>query len=178
VTRRSLTLTLLGLAAGLVAALSLAAPAAAATPCWKQLINDWYDGRVDKTYPAHCYQEARKHIPRDAIEYSDLPEDLDRALAAALGGGGSAGPNTPVRPGPGIGRNVEAAGTASDPVEGDDKTLLDRLAPANAESIPIPLLVLAGLALLLLAAAAASFVARRMHARRVPATPVTRKPPA
>ena len=43
------------------------------------------------------------------------------------------------------------------------------LSPDTADSIPVPLLVLAGLALLLMAAAFVSFVTRRVQAKR--ATP-------
>ena len=25
-------------------------------PCWKVLINDWYDGRIDGIYEIHCYR--------------------------------------------------------------------------------------------------------------------------
>ena len=33
--------------------------------CSKALVHDWLvDGRVDKTYPVHCYREALKTIPR------------------------------------------------------------------------------------------------------------------
>ena len=32
-----------------------AAPAAAAPPpCWKTLLNDWYDGSIDYVYPIPC----------------------------------------------------------------------------------------------------------------------------
>ena len=158
-----------------VAVLGVAVPAANATkPCWRQLIDDWYDGRIDKTYPVSCYREAQKHIPTDAAQYSSLPDDLDRALQSAIAGGGPTDPDTPITAG-GAGRREVApkdadtsTGTPQTLGDGDDKTLLDRLAPANADSVPIPLLVLAGLALLLLAAAAASFVARWVQARRSP----------
>lgn len=179
--RRTLPTLLCALVA-CVAVLGVGAPAASAkTPCWRQLINDWYDGRIDKTYPVHCYREAQKHIPTDAAAYSSLPEDLDRALQAALTGAGpgsGAGPNTPV-PAGGAGRSVKPEGSGSSTVAaGDDKGLLDLFRPSNADSVPIPLLVLAGLAMLLLAAAAASFIARRIQGRRVPASvpPGLRRP--
>ncbi len=47
--------------------------------------------------------------------------------------------------------------------------LAKKLGPSTADSIPIPLLVLGGLAFTLMAAAGVSFLARRMQARR--ATP-------
>jgi hypothetical protein len=180
-TRRALPIVVCALVA-CVAVLGVAAPAASAkTPCWKQLINDWYDGRIDKSYPVHCYREAQRHVPTDAQAYSSLPEDLDRALQATLTAGGpgdGAGPNTPV-PAGGAGRSIKPKNSPTTAVAGsDDKGLLDAFRPSNADSVPIPLLVLAGLALLLLAAAAASFIARRVQGRRVPASipPSSRRP--
>ena len=170
--RRSLPLFLCAAAVACVAVLGVTVPAAnAAKPCWRQLIDDWYDGRIDKTYPASCYREAQKHVPTDAATYSSLPDDLDRALQGVIAGGGPVDPDTPV-PAGGSGRRIAQSGgdgTSQTLPGSDDKTsLLDKLAPANADSIPIPLLVLAGLALLLLAAAAASFIARWVQARRAP----------
>ena len=50
---------------------AFAAPAqAAAAPCWKLLITDWYDGTIDKAYPIPCYQQAIDHLPTDAQLYS------------------------------------------------------------------------------------------------------------
>src|SRR5213082_2212942 len=49
--------------------------------CSEALIHDWYvDGRVDKTYPVHCYREALKDIPEDQLIYGTLRDDLTRAL--------------------------------------------------------------------------------------------------
>ena len=81
-------LILLALAAAVGAALGVGAqPAQARTmsTCSKALIHDWYvDGRVDKTYPVHCYREALKQIPEDQIIYGTLREDLNRALQATI----------------------------------------------------------------------------------------------
>ena len=175
----------------LVAALgAFSAPsAAAATPCWKQLINDWYDGRIDKTYPVSCYRAAIKNLPEDVRSYSEAREDIERALLAAIreseqSGEGPLGPSDPVPPEPApTGTNGETSTTTpgldpEDEGEGeaaplpgggdpDEGGILEPFRPANADSVPIPLLVLAGLALLLLAAAGAGFVARRIQARRV-----------
>jgi hypothetical protein len=52
------------------------------------------------------------------------------------------------------------------PPKGFFPRLLDFLGPNNADSIPLPLLFLAGLALVLTAAGAAGMVTRRLHARR------------
>ena len=49
---------------GARAALLAAAPASAAPSCARQVIDDWYeDGRVDRTYPLHCYDDAIEALP-------------------------------------------------------------------------------------------------------------------
>jgi hypothetical protein len=193
--RRSLILLVLLAAVAGVA--SGPEPAAAATkPCWKRLINDWFDGRIDNVYPVKCYREAIKHLPEDVESYSDAREDIERALLSAIRkSGGSLGPNDPVpaqknsRPNtgtnetstePGGGNDGETETNAlpsggNDPGGGNDG-VLGAVKPANADSVPIPLLVLAGLALVLLAAASAGFAARRIQARRVRVSPVEHDP--
>ena len=61
--------------------LLLAGPAQAAPPCWKPLINDWYDSSIDGRYPIPCYQQAVGHLPTDARLYSSAKEDILRAMA-------------------------------------------------------------------------------------------------
>src|SRR6266508_469999 len=61
---RLLRLLVLGVVA-LAAALAAGGPAYAAAPCWKTLINDWYDGRIDRVYRVGCYREALAHMPED-----------------------------------------------------------------------------------------------------------------
>ena len=179
-------IALIALAAGLgaVGALAAAPPAdAKAAPCWKRLLDDWVvDARVDKTYPASCYRDAVKHLPRDLEEYSSVREDLERALnsAARSNGGDPPGmipPSTERRasaplPGVEIDEGVAA--------ESADESLFDTLLPraTGADTVPLPLLVLAGLALLLLAAAAVSFAARRVQAHRVRVSGPRGGPPA
>ena len=85
--RFSKPLILLALAAAIAAALGAAQPAQARSmsTCSKALIHDWYvDGRVDKTYPVHCYREALKQIPEDQVIYGTLRQDLTRALQSAI----------------------------------------------------------------------------------------------
>jgi hypothetical protein len=81
-------LILLALAAAITAAIGVGArPAEARTMsiCSRALIHDWYvDGRVDKTYPVHCYRDALKQIPEDQIIYGTLRDDLNRALQATI----------------------------------------------------------------------------------------------
>jgi hypothetical protein len=161
-----------------VAAAAVAPPASAAAPCWKRLVNDWYDGRIDKTYPISCYQDAIRNLPRDVDEYSSAREDIQRALAQEIrrqneppdeepptqttGGGGVAPPNDS-GPGP-TGEESKAEPTPEQ--SGAIAETLKSFRPEDAESVPLPLIVLAGLAGLLLAGAGASYLARRYQSRR------------
>lgn len=139
--------------------------------CSQALIHDWYvDGRVDKTYPVHCYREALRDIPEDQIIYGTLRDDLTRALQAVIRDhNGDVGPNTPVPGAPGGGDG--SGGSSGNGNDGLFTRLARALGPDTADSIPIPLLVLGGLALLLMAAAAVSFIARRMQEKKAAADP-------
>lgn len=88
--RRPIQILLLALSAA-AAALVMAGPAAAKTPCWQTLIDDWYDGRIDSVYPVACYRQALEHMPEDVAQYSTLEDDINRALAAVIASGKSGG---------------------------------------------------------------------------------------
>jgi hypothetical protein len=68
---------LIALVAALAAAVS---PAAATKPCWQRLIDDYSDGRIDRTYPVACYNQALAHLPEDVRVYSTAEDDIHRAL--------------------------------------------------------------------------------------------------
>ena len=147
-TRLLKTIALAGL---LAAALGVSAgTASAATPCWKTLINDWYDGHIDHTYPIPCYRQALSHLPEDVSTYSSARDDINQAMQLALAGKGpsSGGPSHP--------RGNGAVGK-----------LVKNIGPKSADSFPVPLIVLGAIALLLMAAGSAGYLARKMHARRV-----------
>ena len=150
-----------------------APPAAAKTPCWRQVINDWVDNeQIDDTYPLHCYGDAIKHIPLDLRQYSSIVEDIQAArqqlvrsrekvrVTSSVKPRNTGGASNPLR-------NPRAA-KAAEPRRGLFSATFDKVGPRNADSVPLPLLILAGLALLLIAAGAAGLVARRLRARKVP----------
>lgn len=141
--------------------------------CSDALIHDWYvDGRVDKTYPVHCYREALREIPEDQLIYGTLRDDLNRALQSAIRKhNGKVGPNTPVPPLGGGGGPFPPGGGGGGKGGGFFHWLAGKLGPSTADTIPIPLLVLGGLALMLMLAAAVSFFARRVQARRAATDP-------
>ncbi len=88
--KRALQTALLVLVAT-AGALLLAGTATAKEPCWKTLIDDWYDGRIDNVYPVPCYRAALEHMPEDVAQYSTLGDDINRALQAAIAAQGSNG---------------------------------------------------------------------------------------
>jgi hypothetical protein len=155
------------------AAATFGVSTAHASACSSALIRDWYnDGRIDGTYPVHCYREALKDIPEDQLVYGTLRDDLNRALLATFRDhNGNVGPMTMV-PGDGDGGSSSGDGSASGKHdEGFFHWLAKNIGPSNADSVPVPLLVLGGLALALIAAAAVSFFARRYQARKAASDP-------
>jgi hypothetical protein len=158
---------LTAIVAGLVLA-ALASPAAASTPCWKKVLNDWSKGRAIGVYPLHCYRDAIRNLPEDLRDYSSAADDIQAALQAQiakrgtrtpqLDGGGSKGNSK------GSDRAGSATGTRPDPSV--YRRAIDNLGTSNADSLPIPLLVLAALGGSLLALAATMTAAKRIRALR------------
>ena len=162
--------------ATLVAMLLAAAPATAAPSCARQVIDDWYDdGRVDRTYPLHCYDDAIEALPPDVRDYSSAKEDIQRALQARMRGeasppattdpspGGSGGGTTTTKP-----PKNQTTTDVSDPKNENPPEAAGQVDSDSASSVPIPLLVLAGLALLLIAGGSAGYFIRRYQARNNP----------
>jgi hypothetical protein len=157
-----------------LALLASAGPAAAKS-CGAKVIDDWFDGRIDGTYPLHCYDDAIEQLPRDVRDYSSAKEDIERALQARLRGETTPPNSDP----PGTATTDEdntdttevvapGGNGPSGPGRGDDPEAGPPGPPAeNASSVPLPLLLLAGLALLLVAGGAAGYIVRRVQARRV-----------
>ena len=146
------------------------APAQAATPCWKLLLNDWYDGRIDQTYSVHCYKDALKHLPADVQTYSSAHDDILRALQTAIAkqqkSNKPVGENTPVPPsGSGSGSGGSGTTTTTGGNQGNDG-LAGAVSADDPSSVPLPLVILGGLALLLVAAGAAGLIVKRIQARR------------
>ncbi len=165
--------------AALLVSLTLGVSSAAAgtTPCWKSLLNDYFrDGRIDQTYQLKCYNQALSHLDEDTVIYGSAVKDIKRALASATfgfnkndPGGGGPGPNSLLPP-PGGGT------PPSKHNENFFQRLANAIGPGNATSIPLPLLILAGVGLLLVLAAGASYAARRIQARRMRPQPATAPP--
>jgi hypothetical protein len=144
-----------------LAALSVGASAAAAkTACWRQILNEWVDNRqIASTYPLGCYREAIQHVPEDLRVYTDIEEAINSARQQAVRNQNLREP-TGAQPG--------EADRRRDPDADLFTQGFDKLGPNNADSMPLPLLILGGLALLLIAAGAAGLISRRIRGRRVP----------
>ena len=164
----------------LAAAVARPVPATAATPCWKALLNDWYDGRIDNTYPLHCYSEALTHLPADVQTYSSAHDDILRALQNAKAelrrNGTKVTPNTPVppagKPGRSGGGKTTSTGTTTTtqapgrkPPGGGLPSVADKVNHSGPSSVPLPLIVLGALALLLVAAGGIGLLAKRRQGR-------------
>ena len=161
------------------AALLATAPAASAKAktCGEKVVDDWYgDGRVDEVFPTHCYLDAIRSLPVDVKDYSNAEEDIRRALAYARQHKSDPGPTGGPAPTDTGGSVAEPPTT--DPVDdptvptvttdgpGSDTLATPGVDTSGPSSVPIPLLILGGLALLLLAAGAAGYLSRRAQARR------------
>jgi hypothetical protein len=194
---RLTTLTALAATLAVLVAIPAASAAPAETSvatkgCWLEVINDWLDNnRVDKTYPTPCYTQAIQQLNRypDVQNYSSAADDIHRALLSVIhdrgtgggtgggtgkgggtgggtgkGGGGSGGSGGASAGSGGGSGSSSGSGSASNPIE----NVFNSGRPSNAQSVPLPLLVLGGLAALLLLSAIGTWVARRVQARRGP----------
>jgi hypothetical protein len=179
------------LAAGLAATVVGSAQAAprtlqqATNTCWRDVVNDWiqHQPNVVGTYPIPCYTQAIQHLNQypDVAGYSSAPDDIHRALLAAIrndrgdgggSGGSSSGPSGGSTP-PTSGNPSDSGSPSSDSGSGG---LLGLFGAHDATSIPLPLIILGSLAILLALAALATWLARRFQTRRpAPAPAVSRR---
>jgi len=165
-----------------VATASPAATQTATDTCWKDVVNDWLNNHpnLKGSYAIPCYTQAIQHLSSypDISQYSTAIDDIHRALLIALhqdrGGGpgsftGSSG--GPSSNGPGSSSTLGATKQTKSHNRGIISRISKDLGPGNAQSIPLPLLVLGGFAVLLLLTALVTWLLRRMQARRGDGTP-------
>ena len=165
-----------------IATASPAATQTATDTCWKDVVNDWLNNQpnLKGSYAIPCYTQAIQHLSSypDISQYSTAIDDIHRALLIALhqdrGGGpgsftGSSG--GPSSNGPGSSSTLGATKQTKSHNRGIISRISKDLGPGNAQSIPLPLLVLGGFAVLLLLTALVTWLLRRMQARRGNGTP-------
>ncbi|HXR11854.1 MAG TPA: hypothetical protein VN770_06140 [Gaiellaceae bacterium] len=192
-TRRRARLVLVAsAAAAALALLAAGAPVASAAPaattqatskCWLQVVNDWlHHGKVTGYYAIPCYTQAIQNLSAypDISQYSSAIDDIKQALQAALHqdrgngfptGGNSSGGNSSGGGAIGGGGSSSGGSTPGGHGQGVLAQLAHDIGPGNAQSIPLPLLVLGGLGLLLLLTAAATWFTRRLQSRRMTPAP-------
>jgi hypothetical protein len=150
----------IGAALAAMATLAFGAAPASAKSCGNAIIQDWYkDSSIDGQYSARCYREALSRVSDQMRMYSDLPEQLERGLRAALQREATSGRLSATH-------TIRSGRTPASHNSGPIQRVLGELGPDRADSIPIPLLILAGVAFLLIAAGATSVIVRRVHGRR------------
>ncbi len=180
--RRLCLLAVLALAA--LGSLLVSAGPALAASCGKQVVDDWYDnGRVDKIYPLSCYREAIRILPTDVLDYSNAKQEIGRALAYAKQGKQDPGAkpatattettptSTETSPSQTTPDRTQTTETTPEPdtTETDTTSVTEAggdVDTSGPSSVPVPLIVLGGLAVLLLAAGSAGYLARRSSGRK------------
>ena len=155
--------------------LATASPALAAKsqPCWKQVINDWsQDGSIDGAYSAKCIEEALDRVPEDIRAYSDFEEQAKAARLAAARSLQSSGGSDNADEGQSGSEDEAAPIKPREPDTGPkDETLIQSALGTNgnnADSVPLPLLILLGLAGALIIAGGVGLGARKLRAHRPP----------
>ena len=145
------------------------AVAASKKTCGEQVVEDWYKhhNNISKIYPLHCYRDAINDLETDLRIYSGAEEDIRRALLYAQrnlpdpGPKGNSGTGSRPRAGAGSGRDLDN-GSAQRIEQGSELGVNT----AGPSAIPIPVIVLAGVAGLLLVLGGAGYLTRRVAARR------------
>jgi hypothetical protein len=164
----------------------LFAPAAALADCGTSIIDQYLNsGTVSGNYSQACYKSALKQIPTDADLYTDIRASITAAMAGAGGGSGGSGgqqglvapgTTTPKKPKPKpstTDAGTTDAGTTTDllpvaPGSTDDGLVgnaLKNIGPKHADEVPLPVIILGGLAALLILAGAGGLIAQRRSRR-------------
>ena len=140
----------------IVAAAFARPDSARAGPCADRVIVDSTDGRVDGVYELRCYGDALDDLPEDVRAYSSAEDVISRALYARVAAVTAKAAKQPKRRPPAAAAASRRAGAGSQPA-----------AAELPRSFPVPIVLLAALALLIGCAASGSLVSRRLGARRL-----------
>ena len=161
---------LLALLVGL-AVLPSQAAAAKTKPCWERVIDDWLaDGNINGRYSIKCYQQALQNVQEDLRDYSNITDVIAAAMQRTL-----------AKPAGGKGEGSGGSGTDSGEQANGEKPrqlqslqspyrrTINSLGTTSSDSLPIPLLVLAGLGTALLLSAGGLAAHKRLRAPKTPA---------
>jgi hypothetical protein len=171
----------------ITACVLLVAPAAAFADCGTSVIDDYLsDGTISGNYSQACYKSALGQIPTDADLYTDIRASITAAMrgSGSSGSGGSGGSSNVVAPGTTTTKPKPKPKTATTDAGTTDGTTTDALpvtpgttnsgivgqalndiGPKHADEIPMPVIILGGLAALLILAGAGGLIAQRRSRR-------------
>ena len=146
----------LALLAALTVAVGVPARAAAKSkPCWEKVIDDYNDDeQIEGHYSVKCYRQALANLPGDLSNYSPIGDEIRAAMLAAIGG----------KHGKGGGPSDNATKDAH-PSQGLISRILGAFGANGAHKMPLPLVLLAVLAIVVGVAAAYPRLARRLRTR-------------
>ena len=139
----------------------MATPARASqSECGREIIDEWVRSEtVSSGYELHCYREAIALVPNDLRDYSSIVDDILAARQRAsrknsrfLTGSGS----------------QQAQQAQAKPGKGLFQEAFDTVNARSVDTVPLPLLILAGLSVALITAGGAGLVTRRVKARKIP----------
>ena len=177
----------------------LVAPAAAFADCGTTVIDDYLkDGTISGNYPQSCYKAALKEIPTDADIYTDVRASIIAAMnggSSNSGGGTQNATNQPgattSKPKPKPKPITTDAGTPTDGTTTDllpvvagttDSGIVGQalkdIGPKHADEVPVPVIILGGLAALLILAGAGGLIAQRRSRRGLGDDPQSDAPTA
>jgi hypothetical protein len=168
-------LSVAALAAVVVSVLAVAVSpsvARAAEPCWQRVLDDWTkDGKIDGQYSPRCLRQAIKNTPEDLRDYSSIDDDIQAALLGHYGASAKNGPNDRGGSGTG-GTGTGTGGKPLTPAEAQHQAELavpkagtSQSIPDTSRPLPLPLLILASIALAAILAAASPPLIQRLRTR-------------
>jgi len=168
----------------LTACVLLVAPAAALADCGTNVIDDYLkDGTISGSYSQACYKSALKQIPTDMDIYTDVRGSINAAMNSGGSGGTPAASNN--QPGTTTEKDKAKGTTTDEDTTTEEGTTTDEflpvapgttdgglvgqalndIGPKKADEIPMPVIVLGGLAVLLILAGAGGLIAQRRSRR-------------
>ena len=129
--------------------------AASSSACAETLLSDWEDGRIDGAYSPGCYRKALGALPEDVRAYSTAQADIARGLRATIR-----------REAPSRRLSAREASSAST----DSVRVGGGLTANNSNTSrlpPLPVLLAAGVGLVIGFAGSASYIGGRIRVRRL-----------
>jgi ParB-like chromosome segregation protein Spo0J len=163
----------------LFALLGLASTASArgTSVCAENVLRDWHNGRIGTNYAPACYRTAIANLPEDMRVYSSAQADIEGALQARLTALAQARKarsrvtsarsqvtsNETRKPVTRALADRKSARSRHPARAADPHTAQAALGPASDTTLPLPVLVAAGFALVLVSLASVSRVARKLR---------------